>query len=369
MEPLTDVRDISRIAYGFMASKALFAALNLDLFSHLAEPKTLDALAQQSGVAAPRLRTLLVALTSLGLIVRDDAGFSNSPVAGRYLARGARAYFGDYYRLQIDRQMYPSLEHLDAGLAGEPAKLGFDSLGGMSDPVEAQAFSLAQHAGSLGPPLELAKTIDLSGSRTPLDIAGGSGAFSITLCKRHPELTATIIDFPNVVEVARRCIADAGLTDRIELRGGDALDTEWPGNQDVVLMSYLLSAVRERDMQRLITNCYRSLRPGGLLIIHDFMLDDDEQGPALAAQWFLLNLALQPDAGSFSARARRALERRGIRPRVLADPHSRNHQDRPLPQTNLGSARRIDASPRADQRPLAIQWCAREKSRWSPRTP
>ncbi len=35
MEPLTHVRDISRIAYGFMASKALFASLNLDLFSRL----------------------------------------------------------------------------------------------------------------------------------------------------------------------------------------------------------------------------------------------------------------------------------------------------------------------------------------------
>jgi hypothetical protein len=105
-------------------------------------------------VAVPRLKTLLVTLTSLGLIVRDDAGFHNSPAAGRYLARGARAYFGDYYRLQIDRQMYPSLEHLDAGLAGSPSQLGFDSLGGISDPVEAEAFSLAQHAGSLGPALE-----------------------------------------------------------------------------------------------------------------------------------------------------------------------------------------------------------------------
>jgi len=33
--PLTDVRDISRIAYGFMGSKALFSALNIDLFGHL----------------------------------------------------------------------------------------------------------------------------------------------------------------------------------------------------------------------------------------------------------------------------------------------------------------------------------------------
>jgi hypothetical protein len=30
--PLHNVRDISQIAYGFMASKVLFAALDLDLF-------------------------------------------------------------------------------------------------------------------------------------------------------------------------------------------------------------------------------------------------------------------------------------------------------------------------------------------------
>jgi SAM-dependent methyltransferase len=285
-----------------MASKALFAALNLDLFSRLVEPKTLDAIAQELGVAAHRLKTLLATLTSLGLIVRDDAGFHNSPAGGRYLARGGPAYFGDYYRLQIDRQIYPSLEHLDAGLAGEAADLALYSTAGlMSDPVEAEAFSLAQHAGSLGPALELAKTVDLDGSRTLLDVAGGSGAFSITMCKRYPEMTATIIDFPNVVEVARRYVAEAGLSERIELRGGDALDTEWPGDQDVILMSYLLSAVRERDMATLFENGYRSLRAGGLLIVHDFMLDDDERGPALAAQWFLSYLAHQPDAASFSA--------------------------------------------------------------------
>jgi 2-hydroxy-4-(methylsulfanyl)butanoate S-methyltransferase len=51
VEPLTDVRDISRIAYGFIASKALFAALELDLFSRLLEPKTINELAQESGIA------------------------------------------------------------------------------------------------------------------------------------------------------------------------------------------------------------------------------------------------------------------------------------------------------------------------------
>ena len=303
VEPLTDVRDISRIAYGFMASKALFAALNLDLFSMLTEPRTLDDLVQVSGVPAHRLKTLLATLSALGLIARDETGFRNSPASGRYLARSGRAYFGDYYRLQIDRQMYPALEQLDAGLAGDASKLTFGADEEfLSDPDQAEAFSRAQHAGSMGPALEFAKTVDLAGSRTLLDVAGGSGAFSITLCNRYPELSATIIDFPHVIEVARRYISEAGLSDRIALIGGDALDSEWPGSQDVVLLSYVLSAVTERDIPTLIAHAFDALRPGGRLIIHDFMLDDDEQGPALAAQWFLVNLAFQPDAASFSGR-------------------------------------------------------------------
>jgi predicted O-methyltransferase YrrM len=114
-------------------------------------------------------------------------------------------------------------------------------------------------------------------------------------------MTATIIDFPNVIEVARRFVADAGLSERIALLGGNALDTQWPQDQDAVLLSYLLSAVREPEIPVLLANSYRALRPGGILIVHDFMLDDDERGPALAAQWFLQSLVMQPDAASFSA--------------------------------------------------------------------
>jgi 2-hydroxy-4-(methylsulfanyl)butanoate S-methyltransferase len=301
VEPLTDVRDISRIAYGFIASKALFAALELDLFSRLLEPKTIDAVARESGIPAHRVETLLATLTALGLIVRDDDRFHNSPASERYLARSSPASFGEYYRLQINRQLYPAMEHLDARLAGDPGSLASDMEGLMRDPAEAEVFSVAQHAASLGPAIQLTKMLDLHGSRTLLDVAGGSGAFSITLCRRYPQLAATIIDFPNVIQVARRFIAAAGLSERIQLVGGSALDTGWPDNQDVVLVSYLLSAVKEDDIPTLLANAYRSLRPGGLLIVHDFMLDDDEQGPALAAQWFLVNLALQPDSGSFSA--------------------------------------------------------------------
>jgi ubiquinone/menaquinone biosynthesis C-methylase UbiE len=302
MQPLTDVRQISRIAYGFFASKALFAALNLNIFGHLAAGCTrLDSLADATGVAAHRLATLLSTLASVGLIEHAGESWTNSSAAARYLVPGEPAYFGDYYRLQIDRQLYPNMLALDSGLAGDAAGLAHPSMGGMlADPAQAEAFSRAQHAGSLGPALLLAKTIDFGGATRLLDVAGGTGAFSITLCKRYPQVRATILDFPTVTAVAARYVAEAGLADRIALMGGDALQTAWPREQHVVLMSYLISAVGGDDILLLLRRARAALAPGGRVIVHDFMLDEDRSGPFSAAGFFLHYLTLRTDPVSFS---------------------------------------------------------------------
>jgi 2-hydroxy-4-(methylsulfanyl)butanoate S-methyltransferase len=72
--------DISTIAYGFMASQALFAALEIDLFSRLEDgPRRTDELAAATGVAPNRLQTLLHALAGLGLLVAEERGYANAP--------------------------------------------------------------------------------------------------------------------------------------------------------------------------------------------------------------------------------------------------------------------------------------------------
>ena len=302
-DPLTDVRQISHITYGFMASKALFAALNVELFGHVEKGMgDVEALAAATGMTPHGLESLLATLLSLGLLVRSEAGYANAPATAAYLVPGAKAYFGDYYRFQIDRQIYPDLMHLDAGLKGDEDNLAHDSFSGwLDDPQLAADFSRAQHAGSLGPAMMMADRIDLSASRRLLDVAGGTGAYSITFCRRHADLTATIIDFPNVVEVAKGYVAEANLEKRITLQPGDALSEPWPGGQDAVLMSYFLSAVGGGDIEDLLGRAWQALAPGGQLIVHDFMLDDDRAGPAAAAGWFLVYLPLRTDAVSFSA--------------------------------------------------------------------
>ena len=305
--PITDVREISRIAYGFLGSKALFAALNIDLFGRLAGgPKSLHELESALGVPQNRLSTLLAALVSVGLVSKDGASYRNAPASERYLVRGAPAYFADYYRFQVDRQIYPSLMHLDAGIAGDTANLANASLAGlMESPEEAEAFTRAQHAGSFGPALMLAKSLDLGDASHLLDAGGGSGAFSIALCQKNPHLRATVLDFPNVITVAQRFVGEAKLLDRISFLSGDATTTPWPDTQDVVVMSYLLSAVAESSFAVLLEKALVALRPGGKLLIHDFMLEDSEDGPALAALWFLSYLSSRVDGVSFSAAALR----------------------------------------------------------------
>jgi 2-hydroxy-4-(methylsulfanyl)butanoate S-methyltransferase len=298
-EAITDVREISRIAYGFMGSKALFAALDLGLFDLLAsEPATRDQLAEKTGVAKNRMSTLLSALTALGFLLHVESSYANAPATQRYLVRGGDAFFGDYYRLQIDKLIFPGLIGLTDGLLGRPNQSMREML---ADPDNAALFSDAQHQGSMGPALLLSRRVDLAGRTSLLDVAGGSGAFSIVLCKRHPNLRATLLDFPNVIEVARRYIDESQLSSRIALVAGDALEAEWPDNQEVVLMSYLLSAVGESDIPNLLDRAWHSLSPGGLLVLHDFMLDSARDGPREAALWFLFYISQRSDSASFTA--------------------------------------------------------------------
>jgi ubiquinone/menaquinone biosynthesis C-methylase UbiE len=142
--------------------------------------------------------------------------------------------------------------------------------------------------------------VDLKGARRLLDVGGGSGAFSITLCRRFPELNATIVDFPSVHAAAAAFIREAGMSERIRFTPGDALITDWPAGQDVVLLSYLLSAVSALGVDQLLARAFAALTPGGRIVLHDFMVDDDGSGPVTAALWLVNALLIDPDVARLS---------------------------------------------------------------------
>ncbi|WP_425089421.1 methyltransferase [Stappia sp.] len=303
MPTLTEAEEISDIAFGYMGSKALFAALHFGIFTQLAEaPATVDALAKKVDLPGERCRTLLTALAALGLVERVDGTYRNSPAAERFLVKGAKYDFGDYLRLQVGQQMYPLMDQIEPALSGDlPEDATASYAEWFSDPKEARLYSESQHAGSLGPALGLARRVDLANARTLLDVGGGTGAFAITLCQTFPDLSATIVEFPNVAKLGRSFVDKAGLSDRIAYREGNALETEWPRGQDAILMSYLLSGVPDHAHEDLFRRAFDHLAPGGLLMVHDFVVDSDRAGPKNTALWQLQHTAFTPEARSIAA--------------------------------------------------------------------
>jgi hypothetical protein len=289
-KPVEDVRDISAITYGFMASKALFAALDFDLFTHIDRgADSVIGLAKATGVSENLLGTLLTALMSLGLIVEREGRFANAPATAKFLVAGAPGDFRDYVRLVNGAFGYEGFRHLTSALRGErifPDK-GFYEGMIYSASLGGGAFSAAQHSGSLGPARLMAKRVPLGDRKRLLDVGGGSGAYTLAFCAANPQLKATILDFPQTVETAKRYALEAGLTDRVAHLAGDAVTTEWPGGHDVVLMSYVWSAVGGADISVLAKRTFEALPSWGLLLVHDFMVDNAGAGPPFAA-WYLL---------------------------------------------------------------------------------
>jgi hypothetical protein len=132
------------------------------------------------------------------------------------------------------------------------------------------------------------KRVSLSDRKRLLDAGGGSGAYTLAFCAASPQFKATILDFPQTVETAKRFAREVGLTLRVVHLAGDAVTTEWPGGHDVVLMSYVWRAVGGADISVLARRAFEALHSGGLVLVHDFMVDDVAAQPPFVA-WYLLS--------------------------------------------------------------------------------
>ncbi|CAK9067860.1 unnamed protein product [Durusdinium trenchii] len=212
------------------------------------------------------------------------------------MVSSSKAFYGDYLKYQIGRLFYARMGQLLPVLKGEET---LNYSGWFSDPEVAASYTMAQHNGSLATAKALFRRVSLDHVQRMLDVGGGSGAFSVTAVQRVPSLFATVLELPAVCAEGRRLTAAAGpAAARVEFRALDATEpTRWPveeASQDLVLMSYLCGSIPEEALLPLYRNAFGALRPGGRLVVHDFMVEDSKDGPALGAYWALQHVTVNP---------------------------------------------------------------------------
>jgi len=147
---------------------------------------------------------------------------------------------------------------------------------------------------------QLAKEIDLSNRRHFLDLGGGPGIYAIHFCLNNPQLQATVYDLPMSRPFAERNIEAFGLKERTVFKEGDYLAEDIQGTYDVAWLSQVLHSEGPEDCQMVIQKAVSTLEPGGMVIIHDMILDNAMDGPLLPALFSLNMLLLTPSGQSYS---------------------------------------------------------------------
>jgi 2-polyprenyl-3-methyl-5-hydroxy-6-metoxy-1,4-benzoquinol methylase len=260
-------------------SGVLVAAVRTGVTARLARrPATAAELAADLGLDPVPARLLLDCLRSAGHVTARGGRYQLSrssrrwldPGSGRSVARfvaGTADYWDWWSALDQTARAGKPAGHHDAP-PGDPYWRRY-----IYGQLELARLSAGEVAGKLRLPRS---------ARSLLDIGGGHGWYSAQLCRRHPRLTATVLDLPGSAAVGREIIAGAGMADRVRYRDGDAITADLGGGYDAVLCFNLVHHLEQDQIPGLFGRIREALAPGGSLAVLDVFADPGRRAPATA---------------------------------------------------------------------------------------
>ncbi len=279
---------ILQAATGFWASQALLTAVDLKLFTILfGGPKTAAEVAQEIKADPAAVEALLDANCALGFVHRSGDKYRNDEASNAYLIEGSPGSYVDLMRFIRDPLVgiWQSL--------GEVVRAGKAAIAPEAMDAVDLALARAFHNGAYAAMMRVAEILDIEFSSYSriLDIGGHTGAGSLCLARRYPQIHATLLDRPVFGEIAEEFIRTMKLDERVRFVGGDP-DLGQPGGEfDLILLSHHLSRRSREDLPRIIDAAKQSLRTKGMLIVTEFLLEDTKAEPKEAALYRLNVLA------------------------------------------------------------------------------
>lgn len=292
---MMDFSRLMSLAGGHAEARIVQTAVSLDLFDTLASgPRTAGEIAAQLAIESAAAELLLNSLAALELLNKDAQAFSLSDTARAYLLKSSPRYVGGMIRFESAAWEYWTRlpEALRSGRPVRRPDMYQENAGETAVFIQAMD-SLVKARGDTE---AIADALDWQAIYTLLDVGSGPATYPIALCRRFANLRATIFDLPGTLKITARYVAEAGLTDRIQLIAGDYRRDAIPGKFDAVLLSNIIHGENYERNQALIATLAGNLAPGGRIIIKDHILDGSRVSPPVGAIFSLLML-LTTDGG------------------------------------------------------------------------
>ena len=277
---------ILQIGMGFCASKTLLSAVELGLFTQLADgAMTGPELEQALGLHPRATYDFLDALVALGLLERagdgEEGRYANTPATEAFLDRRSPTYMGGILEM-ANARLYRFWGNLSTALrTGRPqneikhaGKSMFDAL--YADPARLEQFMDAMSGVSMANFEAFARKFDFAPYKTLVDIGGATGQLCCFIACHHPHMRCASYDLPVVQPIADRRIRESGLADRVTTGVIDFFDDAFP-SADVITMGLVLHDWNLPTKKMLIEKAYRALPEGGAFVAIENIIDDERR--------------------------------------------------------------------------------------------
>jgi cyclopropane fatty-acyl-phospholipid synthase-like methyltransferase len=279
--PSVDDRKIWDVFLSYNIYPAVCASEEIGLFSLLNErPLWTDDVATALEISRDWAEVLLGILASEELIRLQDGKFHLTEVSKVYLLPESPFFKGPLLRQLRDEGRIERTVKAVRGsnpradnLSGRIWKAGEMTL------EHAESRSQSMHSISFPAAMGMAKNGDFKGVRRLLDVAGGSGGFSIALALRHADIHCTIAELPMMCIQARKMIADYGVEDQVDTLELNMFSDQWPSGYDAMFFSNVLHDWDYVHRAQLIKSAFDALPSGGRIYVHEMLMTDGADGP------------------------------------------------------------------------------------------
>jgi hypothetical protein len=271
---------ILQIGTGFWASKALLSAVEMGLFTELAQhPEDLETLQGRLGLHRRSARDFLDALVALDFLQRSDGKYSNTPSTDLFLDKRKPSYIGGILEM-ANHRLYPFWGHLTTALrTGLPQN---ETTGGgpdpftalYADPARLKEFLRAMTGVSHGGNLAIARKFPWDRYRTALDVGTAQGDLITQVALANPQIEGVGFDLPAVAPIFEEYVQANGLSSRVKFQPGSFFEQPLP-KSDVVMMGHILHDWDLETKQMLIRKAWEALPPGGAYIVYESIIDDN----------------------------------------------------------------------------------------------
>ena len=285
--PASDEGRLWDIICGVLGGQAFCVALDLQMFPWLAgQPSTVAEVAEQFSLDERAAEALLIVCTTQGVLERQGEKFALTQLATDYLLPESPTYFGLFMEGSLTHDpLLTSFESVRKAVLENRSQIyGGDTLFESHEQKDAAArgFTMLMHGHSIAPALAWPERFELSETRLMIDIAGGSGAHTIGAALHWPELHGVIFEMPTVCAVAQEIITGYDLQARIATLAGDLWNDPLPAG-DLHFLGDIFHDWPTARCEALAAKSFAALEPGGRIMIHEMLYNDDKTGPLAAS--------------------------------------------------------------------------------------